>query len=816
VIRVDSISIKEFRGIRDLTLEFRGENFAICGPNGTGKSGIVDALEFVLTGNVSRLSGEGTGEISLKQHGPHVDSRNDPDKAQVTVTLTIPSLSKTVTVMRSLKAPTTAYVTPSDPKVREVLKHVESHPEIVLSRRELIKYVLATPGKRADEVQALLHLDQIEQLRGAFQKIANSCDKQLPWLATAAVQARENFLRTLDLSELTREKLLSAANAQRVILGLPALIEMNETTSLKGGMASRLPTQPQRIPKAQALTDIVAAQEALAELGSTATMAQVTEVIAELEALAKDTAVSANVRRESFYVTGIELIDAEACPFCDIVWDPIGLRRHVEAKIDHLKEITLKRKAVEELIAPLIAKLRKAQASIDTLVRFAALATRPVPMLAVRNYGASSATAAEQLSLFLPLADTLTVLTNLSSVPPPVLDAISEFEKMVAALPEPTKQDAAREWLTVAQERLDVWRNAMRKQKIAKDQAQTARQISDLYATTSDTVLSSIYFEVEKDFAALYSFINRDDEEKFSAKLVPSIGKLGFDVDFYGRGFFPPGAYHSEGHQDGMGLCLYLALMRHLQGDSFTFAVLDDVLMSVDAGHRREVCALLKKEFPNTQFIMTTHDPIWMRHMGTEGIIGGRVQFKGWSVDHGPTHWDERDVWTEIDDHLKTDDVRAAAGLLRHYLEFMSAELCYRLHAPVGLRGDAHYQLGELLPAAINRLRTLYAKGKEAANSWNQKDLVDALSARTEEFALLANASNVEQWQVNVAVHFNSWENLGKDDFEPVVRAFQDLLGGFTCSDCGEYVRVSPDRETPESVRCDCGKTAVNLRKRSK
>lgn len=57
-----------------------------------------------------------------------------------------------------------------------------------------------------------------------------------------------------------------------------------------------------------------------------------------------------------------------------------------------------------------------------------------------------------------------------------------------------------------------------------------------------------------------------------------------------------------------MGLCLFLALMRHLRGPAFTLAVLDDVLMSVDAGHRREVCSLLKREFPDTQFIVTTHD----------------------------------------------------------------------------------------------------------------------------------------------------------------------------------------------------------------
>ena len=83
---------EEFRGIRKLSIDFKGENFAICGRNGTGKSGIVDALEFGLTGNILRLSGKGTGDISLKEHAPHVDSRNRPDKARVKLTVRIAKL----------------------------------------------------------------------------------------------------------------------------------------------------------------------------------------------------------------------------------------------------------------------------------------------------------------------------------------------------------------------------------------------------------------------------------------------------------------------------------------------------------------------------------------------------------------------------------------------------------------------------------------------------------------------------------------------------------------------------------------------------
>ncbi len=818
MIRIESIVIKEFRGIRDLTLNFNGKNFGICGPNGTGKSGVVDALEFALTGNVSRLSGEGRGGISLKTHGPHVDSRDAPDKARVTVTVTIPSLSKTVTIERTVKAPAIARVTPSDDAILAVLKKVQSHPEAVLSRRELIKYVLATPGDRAKEVQALLHLDQVEQVRTGLQKIANACERDVKTLNADATAASDSLLKALGIPTLARDKVLAAANAQRAILGLASLSELTDTNSLKDGLATAEPGQTQRIAKAQALEDIKTARDTLAELTGPATAVLVTTAQNELRALASDPAIASGVTMESFYATGLRLIAAEACPFCDTTWDLTALKKHVQGKIDHLKEVSRKRKVAEETLVPLTALLRRVQSSLETLARHAASATPLLAVQAVKDRSAACSATITTLSAFLPVADTIAGVAGLTSVPRPVYEAIAALEKVVATLPEPSKQGAARDWLVVAQERLDHYRMAKRQQKAATEHATRARQVSDLYAGASDGVLAGIYSSVQNDFAALYGFVNRDDEDKFAAKLKPSMGKLGFDVDFYGRGFFPPGAYHSEGHQDGMGLCLYLALMRHLHGAGFTFAILDDVLMSVDAGHRREVCALLKKEFPKTQFVMTTHDPIWLRHMKTENLISGRAfaQFRRWDVDHGPMEWDDRDVWTEIDDYLKQNDVRSAAALLRHYLEYVSAELCHRLRVPVEFRGDAQYQLGELLPAAIRQMRKTYSSAKDAANSWGQKDEVAEVGALESNFGALATTSQAELWQVNVAVHFNSWDNLVPKDFAPVAKAYRDLLGGFACSACSDLLRITPDREGREALRCDCGTTNVNLKMKPK
>ncbi|MGE3787501.1 MAG: AAA family ATPase [Nitrospirales bacterium] len=819
MIRLESLKINEFRGIRNLTLDFKGNSFGICGPNGTGKSGVIDALEFGLTGNVSRLSGEGSGEVSLKLHGPHVDMRDAPEKASVLLKISLPSLKKSATIERNLKKPSNPKVTPNDPEILKVLHEVELHPEIVLSRRELIRYVLATPGNRAREVEALLQLNQVEKVRTALQRTANNCEKQLPLFTQKVNQSRDNLLGALDITELTQEKILLSVNAQRKVLHLPALPELNDITNFKDGMATLGAKPSQTVPKAQALLDILATHKAIDEITGEQTANCIDELVGDLQPLAKDQKAIESLQRASFYQTGMDLTTDALCPFCDTPWDLDELKLHIQGKINHLEKIFHQIAAAQNKAEPLTTTIQKVKARMESLIKYFELAKPPIACKEIKSYLQTCQNWIDKLTDGFAILKTIAALKDISIMPQPVLAEVAKLEDLVNDLPEPTKEDAARDRLTLGQERYEVLRKVEREEKVAAAQAKKARKIYDIYTATSDNVLTEIYKAVEHEFASFYGFVNRDDEDKFKAQIIPSMGKLGFNVDFYGRGFFPPGAYHSEGHQDGMGLCLYLALMKHLHGDGFTFAVLDDVLMSVDAGHRREVCTLLKNSFPNTQFILTTHDPIWLRHMRTEGLTTGRsvVQFRRWSVDHGPTQWDDRDVWEEIDDFLKINDVRAASALLRHYLEYTSWELCHRLRAPVEFRGDAQYQLGELLPAAIKQMQRLYAKAKEAANSYNQKEILVQITTQESRFSKAVEISKVEQWQVNAAIHFNSWDNLGKGDFEPVPKAFQELLRTFTCADpeCGEYFRVSPDREAADCFRCDCGKINVNLRKKS-
>ncbi len=826
MIRLESVRIEEFRGIRGLSLPFRGNNFAICGNNGTGKSGVVDALEFALTGRISRLAGEGSGNVSVREHGPHVDARDAPEKAKVTLEVSYQgdgaAPKKTLTIARHLKAPNKPVIAPKDAVGIAALKEVEAHPELVLSRRQLIRYVLTSPAERSKQVQALLRLDHLEQVRAHLQKIANAAERALVPMEEQVTASMQNLLRWMEIPAYSNEAFLERVNVRRTLLGLTPIAEVSGTLSLTEGMEAGVATPRPVIDKKQALRDVEALKEFLREVVTSEFVSELSGIKKEVDDLARDATTVQMVNREAFYANGLSFVEldvaneAAACPLCDTKWDPAALRAHLEEKLDRLRAFTEHRREIEARLGAVLTRLRRGRQVLATVVGHARTAGITAPGTAVAKHGEWLDRHCEGLSQFFPLPECSATLASIVAAPRGVNEALAECERILAALPEPTEQEKARAFLIVVQERIAAVRDAKTRAKQAKDRATLARRVVDTYSTTCDAVLTGIYGEVREEFETLYRLIHHHDEKEFTASLTPSTGALDLKVDFYGRGHFPPGAYHSEGHQDGMGLCLYLALMRHLQGPAFTFAVLDDVLMSIDAGHRREVATVLKKRFAGTQFILTTHDKHWLEHMKTEKLIANRsaVHFRRWTVGTGPSVMSDRDVWAEAEECLKKDDVRGAAVELRHFLEYLSAELCGRLRVPVEFRPDGQYELGELLPRAVPAFRDLLRRAKAAANSYGKREEVERIGAQEQVFQTVADASQVEMWPVNAAIHHNSWENLSPDEFGRVLEAQKALTKAFSCTGCGELYRVVPAYETAQMLACGCTSLPIISKKK--
>ena len=171
----------------------------------------------------------------------------------------------------------------------------------------------------------------------------------------------------------------------------------------------------------------------------------------------------------------------------------------------------------------------------------------------------------------------------------------------------------------------------------------------------------------------------------FSPEISPTArGGATMMVDFHGRGKHPPHALHSEGHQDSMGLCLYLALCNSLNNSGLSMIMLDDVVMSIDSQHRRNIAKLLKEKISDKyQIILTTHDRLWNRHLRSEGVVSSNksIEFSAWSIDEGPLILSEKGDWGRIESLLKDGDVKGAAHRLRHTAEWFLREVCFQLEA---------------------------------------------------------------------------------------------------------------------------------------
>src|SRR6266540_2153894 len=80
--KISRIKIDAFRGIPEVEVDTERKSLLIKGDNGTGKSSVVEALEFFFTGTVSHL--KGTKGISVEKHAPHAHHKQRDVKIELT------------------------------------------------------------------------------------------------------------------------------------------------------------------------------------------------------------------------------------------------------------------------------------------------------------------------------------------------------------------------------------------------------------------------------------------------------------------------------------------------------------------------------------------------------------------------------------------------------------------------------------------------------------------------------------------------------------------------------------------------------------
>src|SRR5262249_32945197 len=221
----------------------------------------------------------------------------------------------------------------------------------------IIKYIIVEAGERSKEIQALLKLDEVGNIRSVLSTARNKLTASQTAAQTGVTNASDALRRHLDVKTLTADEVLAAGNPRRKIIGLAEIKKLEADTSLNEGVSEGIVQQV--FNKQSALADLVALQDAQAGFASLAKK-EVAGLLEDLEKLENDPALLEAIPRRSFVKQGLALVDGTRGPLCDKEWgDEEDLKNDRKGKLARSKQAEALQKQLLDNAAAVSGEVRR-------------------------------------------------------------------------------------------------------------------------------------------------------------------------------------------------------------------------------------------------------------------------------------------------------------------------------------------------------------------------------------------------------------------------------------------------------------------------
>jgi energy-coupling factor transporter ATP-binding protein EcfA2 len=309
--------------------------------------------------------------------------------------------------------------------------------------------------------------------------------------------------------------------------------------------------------------------------------------------------------------------------------------------------------------------------------------------------------------------------------------------------------------------------------------------------------------EISVRVCELYGLVHPNEElGKITFALDPSPkrrGSLNLTGKFETEEEITPAGYYSDSHLDTLGICVFLALAERTMSEKRpNVLILDDILTSADMPHIDRIISMIHDlTIAFDQILITTHSRFWFEsYRRNRGPIANTqlVELGQWTLEHGIRSNISPLPTEELRDTLSATrmDRQAVASRSGVILEDVLGHLaeCYRLRLPCN-RMNQH-TIADLLSAIPKKLRQrLIAFQPEATSKKTRIDAEPILDA-------IDSLVPIRNW---LGAHRNP---LGDDVPESTVRALGEnalaLAAFVTCSSCGQ--RVGKRAGTHWTCRC--------------
>ena len=351
-VKIKALDIQAFRGIPELNLELDGKSLLLGGENGTGKSSIIEAIEFFFTGRISQL--EGIQGLSLQRHGPHVNFNPEDVSIKITFDPGSTSLGRTFTSA------------PSPPAQLKDYFQVTQKGTFILRRSQILAFIMSQPAERFRTIGSIIGVEPLDEIELEMLRLRDDLKAEIDYREEKIAELVKELSTTTGKKIIRVEDVLPALNEMLRETNLPLIKSLEDVDKHAQEMlkAVRKPNSTKRI---RVLSEI-------SELTKEPLIAE--EVIGKINGLnekVKDLLKEHNVRLGLSVIellkSGRTVIEDEKmniCPLCEQEIDRDKLLVRIESRLKTLISLSEKASTVRTTSVAITKKMQEIIGSLDS------------------------------------------------------------------------------------------------------------------------------------------------------------------------------------------------------------------------------------------------------------------------------------------------------------------------------------------------------------------------------------------------------------------------------------------------------------------
>ena len=758
--KIKTIKLNNFRGAtKPLQLDFdpKKSMTLIFGENGTGKSTIIDALDFVFNKECGSLKEKSS--TNIKSHLPALGTRS----IDVKVAIETQAGKSWIGKLKGLK-----------PEIKE---NNDLFSVGILRRDKILKLINAQPSKRYEALKNFIELPNIRSSESSLRDIIRHIEKDLS----------NNIKSKTDQEEILKEACEKEGKDKENFLEWAKEMSKQKDEELK-----------EKISKYEKFIDLIKKSiedwEALEKLSIQFAESAKTLKIAknDLEALNKNNQPEELVgilqKTQSFLQ---KQNTAKECPACEQSIELEKLQKRIQERLKTMKEYIEKNKkymkineGYEFINKTLIQKKKMLSELIKSLIKYSKQASmldfekeskQIVENFDKNDFLDSNSFQTEKAKIFFEQAKSLfQQLQNDRENNQKKLNQLNLIKTSFSSLKKIDKK---------------IKQQTQKKEYLSK--------VLEIVETQRKTYIENILNNISEDVQGLYTKLHpKEGLGNIKLYLKPRVpGSLEIKSHFQNKADVPPQAYYSESHLDTLGIAVFIAMAKYFKND---IIVLDDVVTSLDQQHLNRFIKMLHEESQNfNQIILTTHYRPWREKYKFHRQPNSNIQLielsTFWSLEQGIKSSQTKLFVKELEGLKNQEpfDRQNASSKAGIFLESLldSLSLLYELRVP--RRPEPKYTLGELLSCFskkfINNMNIEYNSHKKPLS-----EIMHKLSQIAEPI------------RNQVGAHFNiSGMDISDKEVKSLLDTTIELGKMLICPQCNGL----PERKKPDHWACNCEQT---------